>query len=206
MYKAILFDFDGTIADTMKQNYDAWKYSLALYNFFLDEEHYYSEEGKRPRDIVSDFTDNEAIIQEIITLKEKYFIENYKIKIYDGVFELLTNLKGSIKIALVTGGAQHRIEYILREAGLHGYFDLVVTANDVTKGKPDKEPYEKALKYLGLDAKECVVIENAPMGIKSAKAANIFCIALESTLCKDKLLDADLILSNFKELLKLEIG
>ncbi|MBV5277991.1 MAG: HAD family phosphatase, partial [Campylobacteraceae bacterium] len=192
MYKAVIFDFDGTIADTMEQNYQAWKYALDKYGYVMDEAKYYHEEGRTPRAIVSDFTEDNDTLQDIMNLKEMYFIKNYKFKIYDGVLELLNKLKNNTKIALVTGGAPKRIEHILQESGLKDYFDLVITANDVTKGKPDKEPYEIALARLCLNASECIVIENAPMGIESAKGANIFCIALQTTLTKDKLEKADL--------------
>lgn len=201
MYKAVIFDFDGTIANTMKQNYEAWKISLNKYGFMLDEATYYYEEGKTPKMIVSQYTKDENIINRIIKEKEKIFLENYEIKIFSGVVDLLSKLKKlNIKLALVTGGVHERVNYILEVSGLIKYFDCIITANDVTLGKPNKEPYIKALNQLNLQTSNCIVVENAPMGIQSAKSANIFCIALETTLSKDNLTNADLILNSYREL------
>jgi beta-phosphoglucomutase len=81
-------------------------------------------------------------------------------------------------------------------------FDAIVTGNDVTQGKPHPEPFLRALKILKVPAGEAVVIENAPFGIRAAKEAGLFCIALETSLPRRYLSQADAILHSFEQIQK----
>ena len=106
-----------------------------------------------------------------------------------------------IELALVTGTARHEVMRILPK-GLFSMFSVVVTGDEVKRGKPHPEPYNKAIKELGIKPKEAIVIENAPFGIYSAKRAGLKCLALETSLPKSYLKDADFIFKGFKELRK----
>ena len=83
---------------------------------------------------------------------------------------------------------------------LRDLFSVIVTGDDVKRGKPHPEPYLKALKKLKLKAKDVVVIENAPFGIDSARRARLMCLALSTSLPKTYLKDADFIFPSFKAL------
>lgn len=205
MYKALIFDFDGTVADTMYQNYIAWDFALKNHGFSLDKERYFLTEGATPKSIVTSFTNDESTQNNIIKEKEKYFLEHYEIKFFNDVIDFIQEQKQTKQIALVTGGKAIRINHILQKANIKELFDLIITADDVQKGKPHKEPYEKALKNLNIQRNEAIVIENAPFGITSAKSAGIFTIAVETTLEKKYLKKANLIVSNFSEIKKLNI-
>lgn len=205
MKKAIIFDFDGTIADTMDQNYEAWKYSLSKFNFEIDKNTYFKTEGATPSSIASLYSKEEEIIKVIISEKEEYFLKNYQVKIYENCLDFLEKMKKNYRLALVTGGKKIRVNKILSNANIINYFDVIVTADDVIKGKPNKEPYVKALELLNLKSKECFVIENAPYGIESALSAEIFTIALETTLKKEELKNANLVVKDYDELMKLNI-
>ncbi|MGE5437612.1 MAG: HAD family hydrolase, partial [Syntrophothermus sp.] len=78
-------------------------------------------------------------------------------------------------------------------------FDVIVSGEDVHKAKPNPDPYLTAQKELGMAINECVVIENAPLGIESAKAAGMICIAIESTLGKEYLQKADFLINTISE-------
>jgi beta-phosphoglucomutase-like phosphatase (HAD superfamily) len=82
-----------------------------------------------------------------------------------------------------------------------GIFDVIVSGEDVKNGKPDPEPYEKAIAKLGLSKDECLVVENAPLGIESAKNAGVFCVGVPTYLDKTKLHEADIIVKNHAELI-----
>lgn len=203
MKKAIIFDCDGTLMDTMEFNFKAWKYALNLHNYDIEEKKYYFEEGKTPYSIVRGYTSNEELVKSIVELKEDYFLKNSQIKLVKGAKECLDLVfSKKILIAMVTGGANRRISKLIDELNLRDYFDVVITADDVSTGKPDAEPYLKALAMLNVKAEECYVIENAPSGIDSAKNANIECIALETTLSKEYLIKADKVFKNYDELNK----
>ena len=83
---------------------------------------------------------------------------------------------------------------------LQRLFQVIITGDDVKIGKPDPEPFLRALDTLGIVADEAVVVENAPCGIQSAKAAGITCLAIETSLPRSYLQDADYVFSSIKEL------
>ena len=81
-------------------------------------------------------------------------------------------------------------------------FDVTVTGSDVRKGKPHAEPFLKALQQLGVNAKQAVVLENAPFGIEAAKRAGLFCIALQTSLPRKYLSRADVTFESYAQLHK----
>jgi beta-phosphoglucomutase len=105
-----------------------------------------------------------------------------------------------ISTAIVTGASRARITEHL-DAGIASQVTALVTADDVTHTKPHPEPYLKAVTKLNLSPKNCIVVENAILGIESAKAANCKCFALETTLTKTDLRQADEVFSTHKDLL-----
>ncbi len=146
---------------------------------------------------------NASNFEAIISLKNDYFTEHYTFAVYDGVYELIDSLKNKgIKRGLVTGADKHRIlesvpKYFINQ------FDVLVTSDDIVNTKPSPEPYVKAAKLLNIESKDCIVLENAPLGIQAAKAAGMFVIALKSTLSECHLSNADLILDSIADLSKL---
>jgi len=104
-----------------------------------------------------------------------------------------------MRLALVTGTSRHELYQIL-PTSLRDLFSVIVTGSDVKHGKPHPEPYLKSLKGLKIKASAAVVIENAPFGIRSAKQAGLKCIALETSLPKKYLSEADAIFPSIKEL------
>lgn len=205
MIKAVIFDFDGVIGDTMKDNCIAWQKAFAQYNFNLDATEYYMLEGMGRFQIAQHFIEkynlDASIKNEVVETKEINYKASNTFKIYDHVLDIFTLLKQHhIQTAIVTGASQDRITKYL-DATIATQLTALVTADDVTNTKPDPEPYLKAVSKLNLNPEECIVVENAILGIKSAKAANCKCFALETTLTKDHLLQADEIFATHKELL-----
>ena len=103
------------------------------------------------------------------------------------------------RLGLVTGTARHELLKILPK-GLRKFFDAIITGDEVTHGKPHPEPYQKALKMLQCKKSDAIVIENAPFGIQSAKAAGLKCFAIETSLPKKYLKQADFVFHSFKHL------
>ena len=103
------------------------------------------------------------------------------------------------KLALVTGTSRHEAQKLLPK-DLWDCFDVTVCGCDVQNGKPHPEPYLKAIAKLNVALMKALVFENAPFGIRSAKAAGLFCLALETSLPSSYLKDADAIFSSFKEI------
>jgi beta-phosphoglucomutase len=101
-------------------------------------------------------------------------------------------------MAVVTGGMRDRVNEIINNH-FRDYFSATVTSDDVKDTKPFPEPYLKGASSLGLAPKDCIVVENAPMGIKAGKQAGMFVIAITTTLKKEYLEEADLIVESFDE-------
>jgi len=207
-FKGILFDLDGTLIDSMEDNYFAWKDALNDENISITKEEYYPLEGMPVIEIAKFFLKGKNYlledIQKIVGLKHKFYKENHKIHFYQGVKEFIDYVKSqNILIAIVTASSYEKLNQTVPRDFLDR-FDCLISGNCTKKGKPYPDPYLIAAKRLGLTPKECVVIENAPLGVESAKNAKMFCIAIGSTIPKEKLKKADIFVDEFKNLTNLE--
>lgn len=203
-YKAILFDFDGVIGKTMEDNYKAWKHAFSKYGIKIDKVEYFLLEGMNVKKIAEHFlkknSENLSLSDRIVKLKEKYYLENNRFSVYKGVKKLLLGLKkDGYLLGLVSGGTNERIKKSLN-SNLLKYFDCVVTGDMTKKCKPDPEPYLIAAKKLSVSSSNCLVVENAPLGIESAKKAGMYCIAVCSTLDRKYLKKANKTINNLTEL------
>ncbi|MBR9706728.1 HAD family phosphatase [Candidatus Pacearchaeota archaeon] len=202
--KGILFDLDGVIVDTMHDHFVAWKAAFKDYGADIDKTEYYKLEGRRIIQIAEILAEKYGIpkteAEKIHDLKLKYAATGKRAKFYEGVKELVSNLKTKgIKIGIVTASVKGFLEEKVDKEFLDK-FDVILTGDMYEKGKPDPDPYIQGRLALGLEEEECIVIENAPLGVKAAKAANMYCIAIESTLDKSYLGEADVILEKFGDL------
>lgn len=206
MYKAVIFDFDGVVADTMKDNCKAWQLALKTLGVEINPIEYFLLEGMGRFQIAKYFIRQYKLQPDfyikLAESKEYFYNEINNFKFFPEIVEILEFLKqNKTKLGLVTGASKNRINTHLSKDFIN-FFDVIVTADDVKESKPNPEPYDNAVKYLKIDANEALVIENAKLGIQSAKSAGCFCIAIETTLPRNYLIQADQIFSNHNELLQ----
>lgn len=205
--KGVIFDFDGVVLDSMKQHAVAWQYAFKQFGVNMTELDIYLMEGMGVTAVVENVCEKYKISKEIaakiMDVKIEYYNNNLNIKFFDGFFDLIDFLKSAhINMAVVTGGHRGRILPFAKEY-LNGYFTGFVCSDDVKNTKPFPEPYLKGLDILNLKSEECIVIENAPLGIEAAKKAGIKTIAIETTLDESYLQAADYIVQSFLEVHKL---
>jgi beta-phosphoglucomutase len=205
MIRAVIFDFDGVLADTMSDNCKAWQNAFAFYGFYMDAIEYYRLEGMGRFQIAQHFIDkyflDPSIKKDVVEAKEMDYKKNNSFKYYQYVHDIFSFLnEKDIPIAIVTGASRDRIKEHLDEK-ISVCLKALVTADDVINTKPNPEPYLSAATMLGINAKECLVIENAILGIDSAKSAGCYCFALETTLSAIDLSKADEIFTNHFQLL-----
>ena len=201
---AVLFDFDGVLMQSIEDHHRSWNEVFRSYNTEIGWEEFSVLEGQSlyaiARQLCQRHGFDESESEKIGRTKNEIYLRTARLKLYDGVYPLLDVVKEKkMKLALVTGAHRDRFERSVNEAFL-SYFEAVVTADDVMHTKPDPEPFIKAASKLGVENSKCIVVENAPLGIESAKKAGMFCIALTTTLTESFLKGGDLIVNNLKDL------
>lgn len=206
MKKAVLFDFDGVLVNSFIYHFVAWRHVLQPLGIGFSPRQIFLNEGQPVREIAKNLVKNsnralsEADIEDIITRKNDYFQRQNMARMMEGVREFIDFLKArAIKIGLVTGTVQKNIEAVLKPEEI-ALFDVIIKEGDTEHGKPAGDPYLAAAAKLGLPPSDCLVVENAPMGIAAAKAAGMVCVGLTTTLEAPILKSADFIFANMNEL------
>ena len=206
MIKAILFDLDGVIVDSLHYHYLAWDHMFKKIGGSVTEESIYLTEGMNSFEILPLFLKqfNAELPaehhQKFIEDKRNYFRQIAKLTYYPMAFETIVELKKrGYTTALVTACARKNMERSI-DSERQKLFDFIISGDEVTHSKPSPDPYLITQKTLGLDVSECAVVENAPLGIESAKNAGMICIAVETTLGREYLQKADFIINEIQEL------
>lgn len=204
MLKAIIFDFDGVLADTEPLHFRMFQRVLQEEGLTLSEHDYYqkyvgfddrgcfhailSEHGRpAPPETIQHLVERKAALMlgQITTTKV----------VYPGVVEFVKSVSNRYRLAIVSGALRHEIELILKAAGMRDDFEHLTAAEDVLDGKPAPEGYLHALQALNrrapLLATECLVIEDTIFGIQAAHSAGMRCLALSTTYPPDRLGLAD---------------
>ncbi len=213
--KAVLFDMDGVIYDSMPAHAYSWCKSMESFGLHMPPEATYRYEGMRGVETIQmlarqqwqrELSNEEA--QRMYDVKSGIFAQQPQAEMIPGIRELMEQIKSDgVKIGVVTGSGQHSLLDKL-ESDLPGLVcrDLVVTSFDVTRGKPDPQPYLMGMKKAGVQPWETIVVENAPLGVRAAVAAQCFAVAVNTGPLPDQALaneGADLVLLDMKALLAL---
>ena len=213
--RAVLFDMDGVLFDSMPNHAYAWSHAMTQFGLAMTAEEAYMNEGRTGSgtiDILAqrfwgrNATEEEK--QRIYAAKSALFNTLPEAKPMPGAREALEAAREcGAKIVLVTGSAQlSLIEHL--ELHYPGFFrkELMVTAFDVKRGKPNPEPYLMGLEKVGVRAEEAVVVENAPLGVEAGRAAGIFTIAANTGPLPDEMLKqsgADIVVAGMHEVAQL---
>lgn len=191
--KGIFFDMDGVLLDSMSYHAEAMYKALKLeLDYELDKKWIFLLEGMPAEKFLQEIfkrnppknvSVNQDMLLRIVNLKKKIFKEIENVTLIDGVHELLEEMdKTSCIKAIVSGSSRKEVEYMIeKKIGILN-FDIVISGDDVTKGKPDPQPYLTALKKTNLAREDVLVVENSPLGIMSAYNAKLeYIVTLNST-------------------------
>ena len=195
--KAVLFDMDGVLFDSMPYHSEAWHTVMKSHGLTLSREEAYMHEGRTgastinivfQRELGREATQEE--IESIYQEKSVLFNSYPEAKPMPGAWELLQKVKKDGLIPMVVTGSGQLSLLERLEHHYPGMFhkELMVTAFDVKYGKPNPEPYLMALKKAHLQPNEALVIENAPLGVQAGVAAGIFTIAVNTGPLPDQVL------------------
>ena len=187
-FDAVIFDCDGTLVDSMPAHFEAWCEALALYGAggVFREDVFLAMGGRPTRDIVVDLNDEYDLHLDpaaVAFAKREAFLKRLEtVTLIDEVAAFAQSLRGKVPMAIASGGSRMVVEKTLRVVGVSDWFDEVVTADDVTEGKPAPDIFIKAAHLLGVGPAKCLVLEDAPAGILAAQRAGMQVIAIPSPL------------------------
>ena len=210
--KAVLFDMDGVLYDSMPNHAIAWQQSMAQFGIHMTADDAYATEGARGVDTIRQMVlrqqgrdIDEAEAQRMYDVKSHIFHSLPEAPIMPGILNLMQQIQAdSILIGVVTGSGQRPlIQRILSDFKAFVDEKHITTAYDVKRGKPNPDPYLVGLQKAGnLKPYEAIVVENAPLGVRAGVAAKIFTVAVNTgPLPAQILLDAnaDLLFPTMKE-------
>ena len=204
--KAVIWDMDGTIADTAQYHHQGWQIVFRKRGTNYTEKDFRRNTGKRSDTIVREVFGEKTPqneITEIIQEKDETFrqLMGQNIKLFPGVLKLITSLKEhGFKIAIASSAPMENIQLIIRSLKIDTYFDAIISGWEVTRGKPHPQTFLLAAEKLGVAAEDCIVIEDAISGVAAGKRAGMRCIAVTNTTPREELREADLIIDTLEEI------
>ena len=187
MFDLVIFDWDGTLADTKQVIVFAFQKVLNQVGCNVSSEDLEKLIGIGAKNMFKSilraenipFTEN--LIQRLVHDKNEIHKElGGMVELFDGSLDLLEALQGNIPIALATMSSRTVIYTLLSAKGIRDYFSYIITADDVEHPKPDPEVFLKCARYLNVKPELSVVIEDSVFGVVAAKKANMNCIAIPS--------------------------
>ena len=177
-----IFDMDGTLYNTNDVNYFAYKEALNKYNVLIDYEYYCNYcNGRHYSTFLPPLVngDKDKIKDIHDTKKNAYSKYLNKVKINEQLFNIMKIIKKEYKIALVTTASKKNTMEILKYTNKLDIFDLILTADDIKKPKPDPEGFLLAINKFGANPEDCIIFEDSDVGIEAAKKTKASVLKVE---------------------------
>ncbi|MEX2662035.1 MAG: HAD family phosphatase [Vicinamibacterales bacterium] len=206
--RAIVFDFDGVLADSEPLHLASLQAVLSALGVTLTREEYYAnflgysdEEVFRRMAARHRWALGEAQLAALVAQKSVVFDEAHAAggMMYPGARECIERLAKVCPLGIASGALRHEIDEVLAGAGLAHHFRFIVAAGDTSNSKPAPDPYRRAAELHGLPPSACVAIEDSRWGIQSAKAAGMKCVGITNTYPASELGEAEAIIGSLGE-------
>jgi len=192
MTQAFIFDMDGTIVDNMAFHTKSWVAFFKRRGQDIDPDEFFrSTAGRQGKEILRMYAGediSDAEIAQLIEEKEGVYREMYAPHraTIAGFDDLIEQAKArGVKLAVATSAPDANIDFTLDGLELRSHFDVVVGAADVPRGKPEPDAFLLAAQRCGAAPSQCIVFEDAPMGVEAARRAGMRCVVLATTLPAD---------------------
>lgn len=174
--RGLIFDCDGTLADTMPAHYLAWTGMLSRYRIPFTEARFYALGGVPTSKIIHILAEECGVavedVERMTHEKEMGFLEHlHAVKPVEAVVRIASSYRGRLPIAVASGGYRDTITKTLHRIGIQDWFDALVTAEDTTRHKPEPDVFLEAARRMGVNATECVVFEDTDIGLEAARRA-----------------------------------
>jgi len=208
MIKAIVFDFDGVLADTEPLHFRAYQEVLASVGTTLTREEYYErlvgyndEECFRLIAQSRGWEPDESRIAALVADKGRVFEQVIldTDTLYAGAAGCVERMAAEFPLGIASGALKHEILLTLRRARLDHHFRFIVGSGDTPKSKPAPDPYIRAAEKHGLPPSECVAIEDSRWGLESARAAGLRTVGITHTYPAEQLGASDVVIKSLAE-------
>ena len=184
--KGLIFDLDGTLADTMPFHFDGWKKACRKYGAHIDNAFLRKHTGSPGWMIAEEIIKNNNLdgsvtVDQIMTEKiEEFYKVQHLAEPIEPVVDIVKKYYGKLPMAVGTGGHREAVERTLELTGLKKYFDIIVTANDVENFKPHPETFLKCAEHMKVDPEYIEVFEDGDLGIEAARMAGMIATDVRS--------------------------
>lgn len=182
-FRAYLFDCDGTIADSMPLHFLAWNKALAQQNCPFPEDLFYAWGGRPVPEIIATLNHDHGLamnVEQVAREKEDLYLELLpQLQPIPDVLAVIHETHGNIPFAVVSGSPRDSVIRTLTTLGILPLFEVLVCAGEYPHGKPAPDPFLIAAEKLGIPPADCLVFEDADLGIQSATAAGMQSIKIE---------------------------
>jgi len=203
--KAVIFDMDGVIVDSESIHQRAEIYALSAHGLDVtpqDLRPYAGTSRQAFQDGLTEKYDVELDWKGVFEKKDELFFQLIEdVEAIPGVMDFIREIKAAnLKLGVATSSQKRNLSFVLRKFGLETYFDALVCAADIALSKPDPEIFLKAAAALNKAPEDCAAVEDSINGVKAAKAAGMYAIAITTTFPREALAEADRIVDGFNEL------
>lgn len=208
MIQALIFDFDGLIVDTESPDYVSWQQVYQSYGCELAVEKWGQIVGGTgasdfdPHSHLEELCGQQLDREEIWISRRKQYLDELSVQpILPGVLDYLDEAeRRGLQLAIASSSPENWVRGHLARLGIYQRFDAIKTADDVKRTKPDPELYLATLEALSRKPEQTLVFEDSPNGVKAAKAAGIYCVAVPNPLTTQlEFIGADLRLNSLSE-------
>ncbi len=175
--KALIFDLDGTLADSLPVHMECWDVVCDQFGYHFSKEVMLEMTGMptiKFAEYVKEQSGCSFTPEEIAKMKQAEFFKRVdQITLFDPIFALVLKYHKKIPMAIGTGGSRKSVELMLDWLQIKDYFDYIVTANDVEKHKPEPDTFLECARLMGVEPQFCQVFEDGDMGIQAAQTAGM---------------------------------
>lgn len=182
--QALIFDCDGTLADTMPLHYIAWQNVLTNYGFGFDEDLFYSLGGQPTDRIVAQLSKEQNISVDVMAVtheKENAFLDLIdQMEPINPIVDVAKQFHGKMPMGVGSGGQREVVKRILSTLSIESLFDCVVGSEDTALHKPEPDVFLEVALRLKVDPSKCLVYEDADLGVEAARRAGMQCFDVRS--------------------------
>jgi beta-phosphoglucomutase len=202
---AVIFDMDGVLVDSADAQWESWRLLAEENGRAVTRGQFASTFGRQNRDIIPILFGGVSP-QRLLALSErKEFLYRDLIRaqppIVAGAVDLVQSLQAAgIRLAIGSSGPRANIDLVLAAMGVADAIAVIVSADDVTRGKPDPQVFQLAAERLGISSQRCIVIEDAPAGVAAARAAGARSVAVLRHHSREEFRDADWVVESLSDL------